>query len=78
MEVITRVFKSGNSQATRIPKECKLNTDTAKIIVKGSYLIIQPIEKNTRKGWNEAFKQMRKNNDDTLLINDVFEEDIDV
>ena len=78
MEIITKVFKSGNSQAIRIPKECKLNTDTAKIIVKGNCLIIEPIEKNVRKGWNEAFKQMRENNDDTLLIDDFFEEDIDV
>jgi len=78
MEVITKVFKSGNSQAIRIPKECRLNTDTAKIIVKGNCLVVQPIEKNVREGWDEAFKQMRKNNDDTLLINDVFEEDIDV
>jgi virulence-associated protein VagC len=78
MEIITKVFKSGNSQAIRIPKECKLNTDTAKIIVKGNYLIIEPIEKNVRKGWNEAFKQMRENNEDTLLIDDFFEEDIDV
>jgi len=78
MEVITKVFKSGNSQAIRIPKEFRLNTDMAKITVKGNYLLIQPIEKNVRKGWDEAFKQMKKNNDDTLLINDVFEDDIDV
>jgi virulence-associated protein VagC len=78
MEVITKVFKSGNSQAIRIPKECRLNTDMAKIIVKGKYLIIEPIEKNVRKDWDKAFKQMRENNDDTLLIDDVFEEDIDV
>ncbi len=76
MEVITKVFQSGNSQAIRIPKECRLDTDTAKMIVKGNYLIIEPVEKNARKDWNEAFKQMRKNNDDTLLINDVFEKDI--
>ena len=78
MEIITKVFKSGNSQAIRIPKGCKLNTDMAKIIVKGNYLIIEPIEKNVRKGWSKAFKQMRENNDDTLLIDDFFEEDIDV
>jgi len=78
MELITKVFKSGNSQAIRIPKECRLDTDTAKIIVKGNYLIIKPVKKNIRKGWKKVFKQMRENNDDYLLINDVFEEDIDV
>ena len=78
MELITKVFRSGNSQAIRIPKECRLNSDTAKIIVKGNSLIIQPIEKNVRQNWDKAFKEMRKNNDDKLLINDIFEEDIDV
>ncbi|BAF69466.1 antitoxin [Nitratiruptor sp. SB155-2] len=78
MEAITKVFRSGNSQAIRIPKEFQLNTEHAKIISKGSYLIIVPIQNEIRKGWDEAFKEMSKNGDDTLLINDVFEEDIDV
>jgi virulence-associated protein VagC len=78
MVAITKVFKSGNSQAIRIPKEFRLDTDTTKIISKGDYLIIQPIKKNIRKGWNESFKKMHKNGDDTLLIDDIFEEDIDV
>ena len=76
METITKVFKSGNSQAIRIPKEFRLNTDKVKIISKGNALIIKPIE--TRKGWDKAFKKMRRNNDDNLLIDDVFEDDIDV
>jgi len=76
MESITKVFKSGNSQAIRIPKEFRLNTDKVKIILKGNTLIIEPIE--TRKGWDKAFKEMRENNDDTLLIDDFFEDDIDV
>jgi len=80
MGLITKIFKSGNSQAIRIPKEYRLNTDSAKIVSKGNYLIIEPIQnqKNIRKGWDKAFKQMRINNDDTLVIDDVFEEDIDV
>ena len=78
MEFITKVFQSGNSQAIQIPEECKINTQTAKIIVKDNFLIIQPIKNPSRKGWNEAFKKMRQNNDDTLFINDVFENDIDV
>ena len=35
-------------------------------------------QKNVRQNWDKAFKQMRKNNDDVLLIDDVFEDDIDV
>jgi len=33
------------------------------------------IKENIRKGWNEAFKQMRKNNDDVLLMDDVYEKE---
>lgn len=29
-----------------------------------------PVEKKAREGWNEAFKQMKKNQDDKLIIND--------
>ncbi len=78
MEVITKIFYSGNSQAIRIPKEFRLNADKAKITLRGNYLIIQPLNQEVRKDWDKAFKEMRKNNDDTLVIDDVFEEDIDV
>ena len=77
MEAITKVFTSGNSQAIRIPKEFRLNTDKVKIISTNDYLVIKPL-KEVRKGWDTAFKEMRKNNDDTLLIDDVLKEDIDV
>ena len=56
MEVITKVFKSGNSQAILISKKCRLNSDIKKIIVKGSNLIIQLVEKNVREGWDKALK----------------------
>ena len=78
MEAITKVFQSGNSQAIRIPKEFRLDTDKVKIFSVNGYFVIKPIKKNVRKGWNEAFKKMRENNDDILLIDDVFEDDIDV
>ena len=78
MEAITKVFQSGNSQALRIPKEFRLNTDKVKIISVNDYLIIKPLHNEVRKGWGDAFKKMRKNSDDTLLIDDVFEDDIDV
>ncbi len=78
MEAITKVFISGNSQAIRIPKEFRLNTDKAKIIAKGDYLIIQPIYNEPRKGWDKAFKQMHKNGDDTILIDDMWEDDIEI
>ena len=78
MEAIAKVFQSGNSQALRIPKEFRLNTDKVKIISVNDYLIIKSLNNKVRKGWSETFKKMSKNSDDTLLIDDVFEDDIDV
>ncbi|WP_024787482.1 MULTISPECIES: antitoxin [unclassified Lebetimonas] len=76
MEAIAKVFISGNSQAIRIPKEFQINSEKVKIIKENDKLIIIPI--NSRKGWDEAFKKMHKNNDDKLLIDDSLDWDMDV
>lgn len=78
MEVIANILQKGDLQIIEIPKEFRLKANKARIVSKGNYFIIEPIKDKPRKGWDEAFKEMRKNSDDTLLINDVFEEDIDV
>jgi antitoxin VapB len=41
--MLTKVFKSGNSQAVRIPKEFKLEHDEVEIIKRGHELIIRPV-----------------------------------
>jgi antitoxin VapB len=41
--MLTKVFKSGNSQAVRIPKEFKLEHDEVEIIKRGNELIIKPV-----------------------------------
>ncbi|MEO1923039.1 MAG: AbrB/MazE/SpoVT family DNA-binding domain-containing protein [Nautiliaceae bacterium] len=76
MEAIAKVFYNGNSQAIRIPKELRIDSDEVKIIKEGGKLIIEPL--NPRKGWDEAFKKMRQNGDDELLIDDVLDGDFDV
>ncbi len=43
--MLTKVFKSGNSQAVRIPKEFKLEQDEVEIIKRGNELIIKPVIK---------------------------------
>ncbi len=42
----TRVFKSGNSQAVRIPKELQLDVDEVEIFARGDELIIRPKRDN--------------------------------
>ena len=39
-----KVFKSGNSQAIRLPKEFRLDTDKVKITRLGNNLLIEPIK----------------------------------
>lgn len=38
---ITRVFKSGNSQAVRIPKELQFDTKEVEIVKRGDELVIR-------------------------------------
>ena len=44
--ITTRVFKSGNSQAVRIPKEFQLDVDEVEIFRQGDELVIRPKRKN--------------------------------
>lgn len=48
----TKVFRSGNSQAVRIPKDFHLDSDEVEIIKKNNVLIIRERPKNLE----EAFK----------------------
>ena len=45
--MITKVFKSGNSQAVRIPKELQIKDDEVEIIKRGEELIIRPLKNQT-------------------------------
>ena len=44
--ITTRVFKSGNSQAVRIPKELQFDVDEVEIFRRGDELIIRPKKDN--------------------------------
>lgn len=44
--ITTRVFKSGNSQAVRIPKEFQFDVDEVEIFSRGDELIIRPKKDN--------------------------------
>ena len=57
-----RVFKSGNSQAVRIPKEMRLDTDVVEIFKRGDEIILKPRVKSL----SEAFKLLGDMPDDFL------------
>jgi antitoxin MazE len=44
------------------------------LILEKEQIILRPIPE-PRKGWDNAFQKMHENNDDQLLLDDVFEDE---
>lgn len=71
------VVQIGNSKGIRFSKTIleKYNIkDKVDLILEKGQIVIKPLSK-PRKGWEKAFKEMSENQDDNLLISDVFEDD---
>jgi len=71
------IVQIGNSKGIRFSKTIleKYNfKDKVDLILEKGQIIIKPLSK-PRKGWEKAFKEMSENKDDSLLFNDVFEDD---
>ena len=73
----TAIIKIGNSKGLRLSKTIleKYNIkDKVEIILEMGQIILKPIEV-PRKNWEIAFKKMNLENDDQLLIDDVFNDE---
>ena len=73
----TSIIKIGNSKGLRLSKTIleKYNIkEKVELILEKGQIILRPIKK-PRKNWEEEFKKMRLNNDDRLLMNDVFDDE---
>ncbi|MBK8295874.1 MAG: AbrB/MazE/SpoVT family DNA-binding domain-containing protein [Saprospiraceae bacterium] len=72
-----KVIQLGNSKGIRLSKKIlekyKIN-DVANIRLEHDCIVIEPVKK-LRTNWNEAFRLMRKLEDDELLIPDAFKEE---
>ncbi len=69
------VINIGNSKGIRLSKTIleKYNIgDKIELILEKGRIILKP-KPEPRKNWDKAFKKMHERGDDTLLINDVFE-----
>jgi antitoxin MazE len=69
------VIQIGNSKGFRLSKTLieKYNIkDKVELILEDDHIILKPIA-SPRKGWDMAFREMHSNDDDQLLINDVFD-----
>jgi antitoxin VapB len=49
-----RVFKTGRSQAVRLPKEFRFDTDTVLVHREGNAVILEPV-REWPAGWVESF-----------------------
>ena len=57
-----RVFRSGNSQAVRIPKEFHIEGDEVEIIKKGRSLVLRP----RRRSWASLLRSLDGFTDDFM------------
>lgn len=72
------VIRIGNSKGLRLAKsvlERYQIKNRVELILEEDQIIIKAAP-NSRAGWAEAFKEMNESGDDTLLIPDVFEDEI--
>jgi antitoxin MazE len=70
--VRAKVIRIGNSKGIRLPKvilEQYHITDQVELVPKQNHIALQA-SSSLRSGWELAFKNMHKNADDSLLIND--------
>lgn len=71
------VINIGNSRGIRLPKtilERYKITDKIELVFEKGYIILKP-KAEPRSGWDQAFKKMRENGDNQLLIDDVFDDE---
>ena len=67
------IVSIGNSKGIRIPKsildQCNIHTEVD-LEVESNRLVIKPVKKKIREGWDSAFKAMHERKDDVLLVDD--------
>ncbi len=67
------IVSIGNSKGIRIPKsvldQCNFNNE-AELEVENNKIVIKPVRKKSREGWDKAFKLMHERKEDILLLDD--------
>ena len=68
------IINIGNSKGIRLSKTIleKYNIqDKIELVLEKEFIVLKP-KAEPRKNWEKAFEKMRENNDDQLLIDDIF------
>lgn len=71
------VINIGNSKGIRLSKTILEKygiQDKIELIFEKGFIVLKP-KTEPRKNWEKAFKKMHENNDDQLLIDDIFEDE---
>jgi len=70
------IVSIGNSKGVRIPKsileQCNFNNE-AELEVENNKIVIKPLKKKIRQGWDKAFKAMHERKEDVLLLDDLLD-----
>lgn len=71
------IIQIGNSKGLRLAKSIleRYNIkDKVQVIFEKGQIVLRPVNE-PRKGWNKAFQKLHKNEDDQLLMDDVFDDE---
>ena len=71
------VIDIGNSKGIRLTKSLLEKydiKDKVELILEKGRIILKPVSK-PRQGWERSFREMHENGDDTLLIDDLFDDE---
>ncbi len=74
----TKLVQIGNSKGIRIPQKilnrCHIE-DRIELSVQENSIILKPLNRGPREGWDLAAKEMHELGDDQFLTPDVFDDD---
>lgn len=66
MPQVAKVFKSGNSQAVRLPKEFRFSVDEVEVSREGDAIILRPHPQNNRR-WSSLRAALKRGVSDDFM-----------
>ena len=66
MPQVAKVFKSGNSQAVRLPKEFRFNVEEVEVSREGDAIILRP-HSESRQDWSSLRSALKRGVSDDFL-----------
>ncbi|MCY4306072.1 MAG: type II toxin-antitoxin system VapB family antitoxin [Aestuariivita sp.] len=67
MTQVAKVFKSGNSQAVRLPKEFRFSVEEVEVSREGNAIILRP-HSESKHGWSSLRSALKRGVSEDFLI----------